>query len=100
MTPPKKKQITDDEFIASALESPGRIKIAMECIAEKERKEADEKARKEAEKAAKAPIKTKMSVWVNSFELPLIDVDNEKTTEIKAKFEAFKSWSLTQIESL
>lgn len=62
---------------------------------------AKEKADKlEADKLAKAPIKNQLSVWVNSFELPITNVDNDSTKEIKAKFEAFKNWSLTQINNL
>lgn len=70
----------------------------------REQKEAEEKARKQAEaeakKAAKAPLKTKLNVWVNSFDLPITEVDNDVTEEIKQKFEAFKKWAISQIETL
>lgn len=59
-----------------------------------------EAEKKEAEKLAKAPIKNQLSVWVNSFELPKTNVNNELSKEIEAKFEAFKKWSLTQINNL
>ena len=62
---------------------------------------AKEKAQKlEAEKLAKAPVKKQLSVWVESFELPNTEVENELSKEIKDKFEAFKKWSLTQINNL
>lgn len=70
----------------------------------KAKKDAEEKAvleaKKEAEKLAKAPIKNQLSVWVNSFDIPATNVDNEVSKEIKGKFEAFKKWSITQIENL
>ena len=55
---------------------------------------------KEAKELAKAPVKKQLSVWVNSFELPNTEVENELSKEIKDKFEAFKKWSLTQINNL
>ena len=61
---------------------------------------AEQEAKKEAEKLAKAPIKKQLSVWVDSFELPNTNIDNEVSQEIKAKFEAFKKWSLTQVNNL
>lgn len=72
---------------------------------EKEKSEneriAKEKAQKlESEKLAKAPVKKQLSVWVNSFELPNTEVENELSKEIRDKFEAFKKWSLTQINNL
>ena len=61
---------------------------------------AEQEAKKEAEKLAKAPIKKQLSVWVDSFELPYTNINNEVSQEIKAKFEAFKKWSLTQVNNL
>ena len=55
---------------------------------------------KEAKELAKAPVKKQLSVWVNSFELPNTEVENELSKEIRDKFEAFKKWSLTQINNL
>ena len=66
---------------------------------EKEPKELIAKD-KEAKELAKAPVKKQLSVWVNSFELPNTEVENELSKEIKDKFEAFKKWSLTQINNL
>ena len=66
---------------------------------EKEAKELIAKD-KEAKELAKAPVKKQLSVWVNSFELPNTEVENELSKEIKDKFEAFKKWSLTQINNL
>jgi len=73
--------------------------------AQKEKEEADKLAKEKAEKAesdklAKAPIKKQLSVWVESFNIPVVGVDNETSKEIKEKFEAFKKWSLTQVNNL
>jgi len=57
-------------------------------------------AQKEAEKLAKAPIKKQLNVWVNSFILPTTNVDNEASKSIIEKFEAFKKWSLSEVEKL
>lgn len=82
------------------LESELQAKKDAEIKAENERiaKEIAEKT--EAEKLAKAPIKKQLSVWVNSFEIPVVGVDNETSKEIKEKFESFKKWSLTQVNNL
>ena len=66
----------------------------------REEAEKAEKERIEVEKLAKAPIKKQMSAWVNSFELPTTKIQNEKVDLIKQKFEAFKNWSLKEIEGL
>ena len=68
---------------------------------EKEKSENERIAKeKEAKELAKAPVKKQLSVWVNSFELPNTEVENELSKEIRDKFEAFKKWSLTQINNL
>lgn len=85
-----------------------RERVEAELKAERERKEAEEKAKREAEekarletaKAAKAPIKKRMSLWVDSFSLPEIDVENDTKKSIIEKFEAFKKWSNEQINLL
>jgi colicin import membrane protein len=71
-----------------------------EIKAENERLALLEQQKKEAEKLAKAPIKKQLEQWVNSFELPTTNVDNETSFEIKNKFDAFKKWSINQINNL
>ena len=56
--------------------------------------------REKAEKLAKAPIKKQLSVWVESFELPILALENETALSIKNKFEAFKNWANKEIENL
>ena len=77
-----------------------QAKKEAEVKALKELAEKAEKERIEVEKLAKAPIKKQMSAWVNSFELPTTKIQNEKVDLIKQKFEAFKNWSLKEIEGL
>lgn len=71
-----------------------------ETKAENERLEKIELDKKAAALAAKAPVKEKLSIWVESFELPITSVENETSKEIKEKFEAFKKWSINQINNL
>jgi hypothetical protein len=62
---------------------------------------AKEKAEKlEAEKLAKAPIKKQLSIWVDSFELPECTTYNATSKEIAEKFQAFKKWSINQVNNL
>lgn len=78
-------------------EKEARQKLEAEKLAEEQ---AKLQAKKEAGKLEKAPVKQQLSSWVNSFELPNTSVKNDLSNEIKAKFEAFKKWSLTQINNL
>lgn len=84
----------------AALEAELQAKKEAEAKALKELAEKAEKERIEVEKLAKSPIKKQMSAWVNSFELPTTKIQNEKVDLIKQKFEAFKNWSLKEIEGL
>jgi hypothetical protein len=77
-----------------------QAKKDVEIKAEQERIAAEEKARKEAEKLAKAPTKKQLSLWVDSFQLPQTNVENDLVKEITAKHEAFKNWAKSQIELL
>lgn len=52
-----------------------------------------------AEKAAKAPLKEKLNLWVNSFELPTFEND-VIANEIKIKFDLFKKWAESEISKL
>ena len=77
--------------------------------------EAEEKAKKDAEikiaaelkakqqaeaRAAKAPIKQQLNTWVDSFSLGKPISPNETTIEIEEKFQTFKKWAKTKIETL
>ena len=82
-----------------------QAKIQAELDAEKERQAKEERERLakleaeklEAEKLAKAPIKKQMEAWINLFQIPTTELDNDVVKEIQQKFEAFKTWSKSQI---
>ena len=82
------------------LEAEIEAKRKAEQEAENKRKAEEAEIKKEAEKLAKAPIKKQLNAWVNSFEIPETSVDNDTSKIIKDKFNAFKDWSLSQIEKL
>lgn len=82
------------------LEAELRAKRETEEKAKREEEARIAKEKADAEKRAKAPVKTKMKTWVNSFEVPAVDVDNEISREIIAKFTGFKNWAQTKIEEL
>ena len=71
-----------------------------EIKVENERKQVELKAKAEAEKNAKAPIKKQLSIWVDSFSISEINIENDKKALIKEKFEAFKKWAKNEIESI
>jgi len=82
-------------------EREARAKLEADAKAERLAKEkAESLAIAEAEKLAKAPVKKQLSVWVESFELPPFATENKTSEEIFEKFEAFKKWSITQINNL
>lgn len=81
------------------IEAELQAKKEAELKAEQQRKAEEEKAKKEAEKLAKAPVKKQLSTWVNSFVIPEAP-SHELSEQIKVKFEAFKKWALSEIESI
>ena len=83
------------------LEAQLRAQKEAEERAEYEKRIAAEKAQKEADKLAKAPVKKQLSVWVNSFIIPNVPIENNDVADnINSKFNAFKNWALEQIEKL
>ena len=82
------------------LEAQLEAKRKAELEAENKRIKEEQEKKKEAERLAKAPIKNQLNAWVNSFEIPETNVDNDVSKLIKDKFNAFKDWSLTQVEKL
>lgn len=82
-------------------EREAKAKIEAELNAKKDAEIKAENDRLAKEKElAKAPIKKQLEVWVNSFELTECTVYNATSKEISEKFEAFKKWSLTQVNNL
>ena len=71
--------------------------------AENDRKISEENAKKEAQKLANAPIKEQLNKWVDNFSIELPNselLNNEKALLIKSKFDAFKKWAKSEIESM
>lgn len=95
-----KAKLKAEQEAKEKLEAELQAKKDAEIKAENERKQAELKAKAEAEKLAKAPIKKQLSIWVDGFSIPEINVDNEKKTLIKEKFEAFKKWAKNEIENI
>ena len=82
-------------------EREAREKLEADLKAKKDAElKAEQEAKKEADKLAKAPVKKQLQQWVNNFEIPTPIVENDLSLEIAKKFEAFKKWSLTEIEKL
>lgn len=89
------------ERVESELKRKQAEDLAAKQVAEK--LEADRKAAEA--KAAKAPDKDKMKVFVSGIILPALpslssDESKTKLSEITEKFEAFKRWAVSQIESI
>lgn len=85
------------------LEAELKAKKDAEIKAENERRQAELKAKKEADKLAKEPIKNQLYIWVESFSLEIPSselINNQLALDIREKFEAFKTWSKTQINNL
>ncbi len=99
----KEKQdaiLKTEQEAKAKIEAELQAKKDAEIKAENERKAKEEADKKEAEKLAKAPIKKQLSIWVDSFQLPASNVDNEVSKSIIEKFNAFKNWSKSEIEKL
>ncbi len=94
----EQKELADKKLKA---EQDAREKAEKELADKKaaEQKEAKDKADAEA-KLKKEPVKKQMIVWVDSFELPFSEIDNDITAEIKLKFDSFKKWAKEQTEKL
>jgi hypothetical protein len=95
-----KAKLKAEQEAKAKLEAELKAKKDAEIKAENERKQSELKAKAEAEKNAKAPIKKQLSIWVDGFSIAEINVENEKKTLIKEKFEAFKKWAKNEIESI
>lgn len=83
----------------AALEAELKAKADAEAAQLKAKQEAERLAKIEAEKAAKAPRKEKLTMWVDGFIIPTFEGDSV-ADEITDKFEAFKRWAKSEIEKL
>jgi hypothetical protein len=97
----KNKAIIEAERLArEKAEAELKAKQEAELKSAREKAEAEEKLRKEAEKLAKAPIKKQLQNWVDSFEIKEPTISHDKVDEIKAKFQLFKTWCLSEIDKI
>ncbi len=100
----KKEREENEAKLKAAADEADRLQRELQARRAKEETErnriAKELAAKKAEeeKAAKAPIKEKMKVAINALSLEL--PESKITTDILSKYEGFKTWALSQIESL
>lgn len=78
-------------------EAADKLAAELKAKEDAEKKAAAEKLAAE-KKAAKAPVKEKLQVAING--LVLVLPESEITADILAKFNGFKSWAVSQIETL
>jgi len=95
-----KAKLKAEQDAKAKLEAELQAKRDAEIKAETERMRIELEAQVEADKNAKAPIKKQLSIWVDSFSIGKINVENEKKTLIEEKFEKFKKWAKNEIESI
>ena len=96
----EKEKLKIEQDAKAKLEAELKAKKDADDKAENERKQAELKAIAEAEKNAKAPIKKQLLIWTDSFSIAEINIENDKATLIKEKFESFKKWAKREIESI
>lgn len=96
----RQKELAAERKKQAELQAQIDAKNKAEAEAKAAKEKAEAEARKEAERLAKAPVKKQMQAWVNGFSLPETSIDNATSQEIKCKFEAFKKWSIHQIENI
>ena len=75
-------------------------KKAAEAKAEADRIAAEKAAKLEAEKLAKAPIKSQLTAWVNSFQIPQTAIEHEKKALIIEKFGRFLDWAKNEVDAI
>lgn len=97
-----KKQLEIESKKAQEAEAELKRKQDEEAKAEAERKAEEQRLAKEAAKLAKAPVKKQLNVWIDSIttEIPTTIADDETAKLILQKFEAFKSWAKSQVDSI
>jgi len=96
----KDAELKAERAAKAKLEAELQAKKDAEAKAEKERLAEEKRKQDEAKALAKAPIKKQLTVWVNDFKIPELNLENEKKNLIILKFEAFKKWAKFEIESI
>ena len=96
----KDAEIAKQKEMARKIQEELYNKRIAEEEAERVRIAAEKAAKLEAEKLAKAPIKSQLTAWVNSFQIPQTAIEHEKKTLIEAKFSRFLEWAKSEIETI
>ena len=102
----EKLQAEKDAEIAKQKEMARKIqeelynKRIAEEEAERVRIAAEKAAKLEAEKLAKAPIKSQLTAWVNSFQIPQTAIEHEKKALIIEKFGRFLDWAKNEVDAI
>jgi hypothetical protein len=98
------KIISDQKIESEKLAAELKAKADAELKAKQELEAIEKQRLSDEKKAAKAPDKEKMKVWINALEMPFVELkqneSNVMASDIKVKFTAFKKWALTQIETI
>ena len=100
------KDAESNRLLKEASEARAKVEAELQAKKDAELKSENSRIAKiesdklEAEKLGKAPIKKQLSIWVESFVIPLPTVANETTLDINSKFESFKKWAKLEIEKL
>lgn len=97
-----KLKVQHDKKEAEKLEIIKKAEEAEKLKAQEEAKIKIEAAKEKArlEKLAKAPEKERLLSWVNSFELPNIELKTDTANNISSKFDSFKEWAIKEINKI
>lgn len=103
------QRLENEKLKADAIEKQKEIdriakelsdKKAAEAKAEADRIASEKAAKLEAEKLAKAPIKSQLTAWVNSFQIPQTAIEHEKKALIIEKFGRFLDWAKNEVDAI
>jgi hypothetical protein len=99
----KQYAILQKERIAKLkLESELKAKQDAEIKAKQDAEQKEREKQESIIEASKAPVKEKLTKWVDEFIIAdsPVDAPNPKAIEIVQKFEAFKNWAKNEIKSI
>jgi len=96
------KLIEAEKQKAAAAQAELKRRQDEEAQAEANRKAEEQRLTKEQAKLAKAPVKKQLNVWIDSIttEIPATLSEDETAKLIIQKFEAFKTWAKSQVDSI
>lgn len=94
------KKLKAEKEAREKVEKELELKRQAEAKIESDRIEAEKKRIADEKKAAKAPIKKQMSIWVNGLTAGTPPELNETAKDIIDKFESFREWAQKEIEKM